>query len=147
MVGIPLEIAAPLDLFDDRRIEADAGVEEEVAPIHRAEPDPPNAVRGDGAKDEGGGLDGVVGEPDGAGEHVRRSAGETGEGRVGARQPVGDLVQRAVATEHRNDFDAASGGRLRQTGGVAPATGLGHADVVFGRQGLFDDHASPRGDR
>ena len=45
----------------------------------------------------------------------------------GAGQPVGGLVQRAVAAEADDHVDAVVGRALRQAGGVAAAVRLGHA--------------------
>jgi hypothetical protein len=52
---------------------------------------------------------GSFGQPDGAGEHVGGAAGQRGERGVGAGEPVGRLVEGAVAAEHHDHVDAVGG--------------------------------------
>ena len=77
-----------------------------------------------------GRRDRVVGHAERAGEHVGRTAGEHAERGVGAGDPGGDLVERAVAAVPDHHVDAASGGVVGEACGVAAPVGLDHLDVV-----------------
>src|SRR5439155_26605090 len=75
MAGVPLQLGAPLDLLDDGSVEPDPDVEEEVAAVHRADPDVAHRAAGQRADERTGRLDGIARRADGAGEDVGRSAG------------------------------------------------------------------------
>src|SRR4029453_2271880 len=77
-----LERVATLDLADDRGVEADAGVEEEVAVVDAAESDAADRVLRERVEEHARGLDRVVREADRPGEDVRRAAGQRGERRL-----------------------------------------------------------------
>ena len=96
-------------------------MEEEVAPVDLPQAHVVDLLGGESVEQGAGGLDGVVRQPDRAGEHVGRPAGEGGQGGLGARQAVGGLVQRAVAAE-RDHHDV-----------VAVARPLGEAGAWFRR--------------
>ena len=140
--GVALEPRAPLDLLDHRGVEPDAGVEQEVAAVDRAQPDPADRPPRQRVEQHAGGLDRVVGQSDRAGEHVGRPARQGREGAAGPGQPVGRLVERAVSAEHHDHVDARRGRALGEPGGVAPPAGLGQGHVVVGRQRLADDHTA-----
>ena len=91
-----------------------------------------------------GRFDGVVGQPDRAGEHVRRAARQRRQRRLGAGEAVGDLVERAVAAEADDHVDAVVGRPLGQAGGVAPTVGLDHRDLVVRGERLLDHDPAPR---
>ena len=126
---VALEGGAPLDLGDHGGVEADADVEQEVPPVDVADADRADAARPGPERGQqlAGGLDGVVGHADGAGEDVGRPARQDTEGAVGAGQPVGGLVEGAVAAEHDDGVGPVGRRALGQPGGVAPPAGLGHA--------------------
>ena len=75
------------------------------------------------------GGDRIVGQPDRAGEHVRRAAGEHAERGVGAGDAGRHLVERAVAAEPDDDVDVAPGGVEGEAGGVAATVRLDELDV------------------
>ena len=79
---------------------------------------------------------GSVGDPERAREHVRRAAGQRRERGVGAGEPVGGLVERAVAGEHDHDVEAVVAPRRARAGRVAAPRRLGDLDVVLGGEHL-----------
>ncbi len=93
------------------------------------------------------GLDGVVCHADGAGEDVRGPARQHPEGAGGAGEPVGGLVERAVAAEDHDHVGSRGRRPLGQAGGVPPAAGLRHGDLMVGGERLLDHHPGPGGDR
>ena len=140
---VALQLGPLLDLLDERGVPADADVEEEVAAVDRSEPDRPDPPLPKRVGDHHRRVDRLVGEADGPGEHVGRAARQGGQGAVGADDPVGDLVQRAVAAEHDDHVGARSGRVERELAGVAASVGLDGVDVVVGREQRADDHLAP----
>ena len=148
MPGEPLEQAtAALHLLDHGGVEADAGVEQEVPVVDGSKADPTDGSGLDGVQQGTRGFDGVIRQADGAGEDVGRPAGQCRQGRIGPRQAVGGLVQRAVAAQDHDHVHAVVGGALGQPGGVAPAGGSRHLQAMVGREGLLDDDAGACGHR
>jgi hypothetical protein len=145
--GPPLELGPALDLLDDGGVEAEPDVEQEEAAVHAAEPDVLDVPGGQPVEQRAGRLDGVVGQADRAGEHVRRAPGQGRQGRARAGQAVGGLVQRAVPAEHDDDLDALVGGPPGEAGGVVAAVRRGDRDVVIGRERLLDHDLAARRDR
>ena len=91
------------------------------------------------------GGDGIVGQADRAGEHVRRTAGQHPEGSVGAGDASRHLIERAVATEGDDDVDVAPGGVGGKAGRVAAPVGLDQLDrMVAGEAPLHDDGIARR---
>ena len=139
-----LQRRPPLDRGDDGGVVADAGVEAEEAPVDPAQADRLDVAGVDAAGQQLDGGDRVVGQPDRAGEHVRRAAGQHAEGGVGAGDAGRHLVQRAVAAEPDDDVDAAAGGVVGEAGGVAAPVGLDELDlVVAGEPAVDDDGVAP----
>ena len=126
----PLQLRPLLDRRDHRGVEADTGVEAEEPAVDPAQPDRSEVAGVDAAGEQLDRGDGVVGQADRAGEHVRRAARQRAEGGVGAGDAGGDLVERAVAAEPDDDVDAAPGGVVGEAGGVAAAVGLDELDLV-----------------
>ncbi len=132
-----LQRRPPLYGGDDRGIESDPGVEAEEPPVHLTQADRPQVAGVDAAGEEIDGGDGIIGQPDGAGEHVGRTAGQHSEGRVGPGDTGRHLVERSVAAETDDDVDVASGGVEGETGGVAAAVRLDELRRrVLGRAGV-----------
>ena len=121
-------------------------MEQEVPAVDRAEGDPARRAAGQGAEQLAGGLDRILGRPDGAGEHVRRAARQRGQRGRAPGQAVGGLVQRAVTAEDDDRVEVLGGGVLGQPGGMAAPARFRHLDVVVGGQRLADDDAGAGGD-
>ena len=143
----PLQRAAALHPFDDRGVEADAGVEAEVAAVDLAEADRPEVGGVDAVGEQLDRDDRVVRHADRAGEHVGRPAGQHAERRLGAGDPGGDLVERAVATVADHHVEAATGRVVGEARGVAAAVRLDDFDVVAAAQPAMDHHGVARRDR
>ncbi len=114
----PLERCAPLDRLDDRGVEADARVEAEEAAVDPTETDRSQigCVEPVGEQIRRG--DRIVGHAEGSGEHVRRTAGQDAERRVGAGDTGRHFVEGAVAAVSDHDVDTAPGGIVGEAGGV-----------------------------
>lgn len=147
MAGPPLPWTSAFDLFDHGGIEADTAVEEEVAPLDRAETDAIDVAGIERFEEHGDGVDAVVREAEDPGEDIGGAPGEGGESGICASEAVGCLVERAIAAEHDDEVVALPRGGLGETGGVAPPAGLGEGDVVVGGQRLVDHDPSSGGDR
>ena len=93
------------------------------------------------------GGDRIVGQPDRAGEDVRRSAGEHPERGVGAGDPGRHLVERAVAAEPDDDVDVAPGCVEGEPCGVPTAVRLDEFDLVIPRETSLHDDRVARRDR
>ena len=143
----PLPGTSAFDLFDHGGIEADTAVEEEVAPLDRAETDAADVAGIERFEEHIDGVDAVVREAEDSGEDVGGAPGEGGECGVRAGEAVGCFVERAVTAEHDDEVVALPGGGLGETGGVAPSAGFGEGDVVVGGQRLVDHDPSSGGDR
>ena len=91
-------------------------MEQEAAAVHAPEPDPRERTPAERSEQRVGRGDRVERDPERAGVHVRRAAGERRERGVGAGQAVGGFVERAVAREHRDDVEAVVRGRAREAG-------------------------------
>ena len=129
----------------DGGVVADAGVEAEEPPVDLAQADRAEVAGVDAVGQQLDGGDGVVGQPDRAGEHVRRAAGQGAERGVGAGDAGGHLVERAVAAEADDDVGAAAGGVVGEAGGVAAAVRLDELDVVVAAQpAVHDDRVAGR---
>ena len=79
-----------------------------------------------------------------AGEHVGRPTGERCQRRVGADEPVGRLVERAVARRDDHHVDAVAGGGPGETSRVAAAVRLRDLEAVVLAEELLHPHASAR---
>lgn len=147
MAGPPFPGTPAFDLFDHGGIEADTAVEEEVAPLDRAETDAADVAGIERFEEHVDGVDAVVREAEDSGEDVGGAPREGGESGICAGKSVGCLVERAIAAEHDDEVVALPCGGLGETGGVAPPAGLGEGDVVVGGQRLVDHDPSSGGDR
>ena len=147
VAGPALPGTSAFDLFDHCGIEADAAVEKEVAPLDPSETDAIDVAGVEGLEQHVDRVDAVVREAEDSGEDVGGAPGEGGECSVRAGEAVGCLVERAVTAEHDDQVVALPGGRLGETGGVAPPAGFGEGDVVVGGQRLVDHDPSSGGDR
>ena len=147
MAGPPFPRAPSFDLFDDGGVEPHATVEQEVAAFDRAEPDALDVAGVESFEEDADRIDTVVGQSQDAGEDIGRAAGKGRQGGVGAGETVRCFVERAVAAEHDDEVVVLSRGRLGEPGRVTAAAGLGHRDVVIGRQCLVDHDATTGGDR
>ena len=119
-------------------------MEAEEPAVDLAQADRAEVTGVDAADQQLDGGDGVVGQPDRAGEHVRRAAGQGAERGVGAGDARRHLVQRAVAAEADDDVDAAPGGVVGEAGGVAAAVRLDELDVVVAAQPAVHDDGVAR---
>ncbi len=129
-----------LDPLDHSGVEADTGVEAEVAAVHLTETDRTKIGGVDARGEVFDGIDRVVRQADRASEHVGRPAGQHTERRVGAGDAGGDFVERAVTAETDHDVDAPAGGVVSETGGVTAPVGLDDLDVVTPAEATVDDH-------
>ena len=139
-----LERAVTFDAFDHGGIEADPGVEAEVAAVDLAQTDRSKIGCIDAVREVVGRLDRIVRHAKGAREHVRRAAREHAERGVRAGDPGGDLVQRAVPAETDHDIDAATGGVMCETSGVSASVGLDELDLVALAEAAMHDHRVAR---
>ncbi len=142
----PLEAGVVLDPLHDRRVEADAGVEGEVPAVHRAQADavhPPARQRLEVARAHDRGRRG--GRACGRTRWwIRREAIATAHS---VRERVDDLVERAVAAEHRHAVRTLGDRLGGQVGGVVAAIRL-LGDAPRGSAGPRFDHLHPgRGSR
>ncbi len=144
MAQPPLHAGAALDLADDGRVVADAGVEAEVPTVHMAEPDGADVVRGDPVGQQLHRGHGIVGHPERAGEDVGAASRKRAERRVGSRHAGGDLVERSVAAEPDDDVDPPSRRVLGEANCVAAAIRLDDLDVVALTQRTVHDHGVAR---
>ena len=147
MAGPPFPGTSAFDLFDHSGIEADAAVEEKVAPLDCAETDAVDVASIERFEEHVDGVDAVVREAEDSCKDVGGAPGEGGECGVRAGEAVGCFVERAVTAEHDDEVVALPGGGLCETGGVAPSAGFGEGDVVVGGQRLVDHDPSSGGDR
>ena len=126
---------------DDRGVEADPAVEQEVAAVHLARA---RCARNDRRSSEPSSCavasTGSSGDAERAGVDVRGAAREGRERGLGADEPVGRLVQRAVAAEHRDDLDAPPGRAAGEAGRVPAPRRLRHLEVVLRAERLLDHH-------
>ena len=90
-----------------------------------------------------GGVDDVIGDAEGAADDVGGAAGEHRDGDIGAGEPVGDLVQRAVAAEGDNDVIAAVAGLAADLDRVLGGLGVDRLDVVAGLERVDDQVLEP----
>ena len=88
-----------LDRLDDGGVVADARVEAEEATVDPAQADRAEVAGVDAVGEVLGGGDGIVGQPDRAGEDVGRPARQHAERGVAAGDAGRHLVERAVAPE------------------------------------------------
>ncbi len=66
---------------------------------------------------------------------------------AGAGEPVGGLVERAVAAEHDDDLDAVERGAAGEAGGVAAPRRLRDLELVVCAEHPLHEHPPPRGHR
>jgi hypothetical protein len=119
-------------------------VEAEVAAVHLPEPDGTQIGGIDAVGEVLGGLDRIVGQTEGACEHIGRPAWQHSERSVGAGDAGGHFVEGAVAPESDHDVEPATGGVVREPGGVSPTVGLDDVDVVAPAEAAMHDHGVAR---
>jgi hypothetical protein len=132
-----------VDALDHARVEPDAGREREAAPIEKPEIDRLRRPAIGEPEDVLGGVDHVVGDPEHLREHVVRAARQDGERRLRAGEPVGDLVDRAVAAERDHDVERLAERGGDQLGRVPAVLGVDRLDVVATLECVDDQVLEP----
>ena len=126
-----LEPRVGVDALDDARVEADAGGEEEVAARRRA---PRSTARGRQSSASASRCSVAsttsAGIPSIRQYTFARPPGQAGQRRAGAGQPVGGLVDGAVAAERDDRVVALVGGLAAELGGVVATLGVDRVDDV-----------------
>ncbi|CAK7281072.1 hypothetical protein SGPA1_11865 [Streptomyces misionensis JCM 4497] len=153
-------LALLLDPADDTRVEAQPRVEGEPAARHalvlgagrsrgQAEAHHPLPALAQGVQQGAGGLHGIVGQAERAGEDIGGAAGHDGESGqpvgvgAGVQQPVDHLVDGAVAAERHDHVDVvALRGLPAQVPGVPPVLG-GHRLQLHLAGERVDQHITP----
>jgi hypothetical protein len=131
---------APLDLLHHGCVVPDAGVEAEVATVHLAEADRFDVASSDAGGQQLHGGDRVVGHAQRSGEHVGAAAGKHPQCCVGAGDPGGHFVERAVAAVADDHVDTSPRRILSEAGGVTATVRLDDLDGVAAcRQGAVND--------
>ena len=141
---VPLELAVALDPADHGRVEPDAAVEEERAPVGATDADALRRAPRQRTQELAGRVDRVGREAERARVDVGRAAGQRRERGVGVQEPVGGFVERAVAGEYHDDVEAVVRGCVREPGRVAAPRRLRDLDLVLGGEQLADHHALAR---
>ena len=142
-----LELGLEVDRAGDRGVEAEAGAGDEVAAGRVAEVDLPRLPVVGHPQQVLGGVDDLAGDAEHLADDVRRPAGQVGERDVGAGQPVGRLVQRAVAAEGDDHVVALVDRLADELGRVALALGVERGDLVAALERVDDEVAQPVRDR
>ena len=128
-------------------VEAGTAVDREGAPVRAADSDPPRGA-GERLLDHAARrLHGVERQAERAHQDVRRAARQHAERDVGPREPVDDLVDRAVAGEDDHELHLSALHRLAgDLGRVAALERLQDVELEVGREGLLDDGEDGGGD-
>ena len=109
------------------------------------QPDAADRLTGQRLEQHGGGLDGVVGQAERAGEDVGRPAGQRRPCAVSVpASPLAASFSVPSPPSTTTTSLPSAAGALRQPGGVAPTAGLGQRDLVVGRQRLLDHRPASR---
>jgi hypothetical protein len=132
-----------VDPLDHRGVEPRAGREREPAIVHAREVDGPRLPRIGEAQQVLGGVDDVGRDAEHAAVHVRRPAGEDREDGRGAGEPVGGLVDGAVAAERGHYVVALVGGRRTQLGRVSLAPRVDGLDLEAPLERVDDQLLEP----
>ena len=132
--------------LDDARVEADAGGEEEMSLADPAEVDGARVPVAGQLQQVLGCVDHVGWDPEHPAVDVRASAGKAGERRAAVDQPVGRLVDGAVAAERDDRVVALCGCLAAELGRVITAFGIDRVDDVAAAQGGDDELLEPAGD-
>ena len=107
VAGVALEPGAPLHLGDHGGVEAHPDVEEEVAAVHRRRGRPAGCCRWASASSRSPVASiGSLGSPIVRANTLVEPPGQRRQRARRAGQPVGRLVERAVAAEHHDDLGA-----------------------------------------
>jgi hypothetical protein len=133
--------------LDHRGVEADAGGEHEVAPARPAQVDAEGLELVGHPQQVLGGVDHVVGDSQRARPDVGRPARQGGQRRLRPDQPVGGLVDGAVAAERHHHVVALAGGLARDLRGVVALLGVDRLDRVARLERVDDQVAQPVRDR
>ena len=147
MIRPSLERSAPLHFGDNRGVESDADMEEEMAPVDDPQSDAPNGVECERIQQDHRRLDRIIGESEGAGEDIRRAAGQWGESRVGSGQTVGRFIEGSVATKDCDDIESVGRPLPGKVGGMPAVGGFGHGDLMIGTERFGDHDPTAGGDR
>ena len=107
-----------VDLLGGGGVEAGAAGEDEAPAVGDAEVDRARLEAVGAAEQVLGGVDDVVGDAERPRDDVGRAAGQHRDRDVGAGEPVGDLVERAVPAEGDDDVVAAVDRLAADLGGV-----------------------------
>ena len=132
-----------VDLMGGGGVEPSAAGEDEPAPVGDPEVDRPGAEVVGAAQQVLGGVDDVVGDPQRAGDHVGRAAGEDRYRDVGSGESVDDLVEGPVAAEGDDDVIAAVNGLAADLGGVILRLRRHGLDLVAALERVDDEVLEP----
>jgi hypothetical protein len=133
----------PIDTLDHGGVEPGAGGEREPAVVHA--PDVDRARLPDVGEPQQvlGGVDDLGGDAEHAAVHVRGAAGQAGERGVRAGEPVGGLVDGAVAAERHDDVVALRGRLAAQLDRVPLALRVDGLDGEPPLEGVHDEVLEP----
>ena len=141
MRGVALEEGAPLDLRDDRGVEAPTPAwKRKRRPFATPSPMRRKARCWSAPTSCSAASTGSCAMPMLRAYTFVEPPGSGASAVLGAHEAVGRLVQRAVAREHGDDLDAVAGRAAREAGGVTPARGLGDLELVCVAQRPLDEH-------
>ena len=138
---VALEARRLLDALDDAGVEAEAAGVREGAAVGGAEVDLARVPVVGHREQVLGRVDDVAGDAEHLAQHVRRAAGQAGHRRRAAGQPVGDLVDGAVAAEGDDDVVALLRRLAAQLGRVAARLRVDRLDLVAAVQRGDDEVA------
>jgi hypothetical protein len=144
MAEPPLQRRPSFHRIDHRSVVPDARVEAEEPSVHAPESDRSEIGGVDPAGEQVGGAHRIVRHAEGAGEHVGGTARQDPERGVGAGDPGGDLVQRAVTAVADDHVDAPARRIVSEPCGVTPSVGLDDLDVVTAREPAVHHHRVAR---
>ena len=136
-----------VDPLGGGRVEACPAGEDEAAAVGDPEVDRAGPEVVGQAEQVLGRVDDVVGDPEGARDHVGRAAGEDGYRDVGAGEAVRHLVEGAVPSEGDDDVIAAVDGLATDLRRMVLRLGRDRLDVVAALKRVDDEALEPIGDR